>query len=113
MKLKCLLYEKEQTEIINEINDILDMEDNTITLYELDNDSDKTQKIVNLVPTIRKYYAFNNIKAVAEPEKIKRPWLTIIKQLCKEKYTISRKNHRIYEQDSTVIRTILYTFQDK
>jgi glycerol dehydrogenase-like iron-containing ADH family enzyme len=113
MKLKSLLYEKEQTEIINEIISILDMEGNTITLYELDNDSDKTQKIVDLIPTIRKYYAFNNIKAVAEPEKIKRPWLSIIKQLCKEKYTISRKDHRIYQEYGTVIRTILYTFQDK
>jgi hypothetical protein len=38
MKLKSLLCEKEQTEIINEIISILDMEGNTITLYELDND---------------------------------------------------------------------------
>lgn len=41
-----------------------------------------------LIPTIRKYFSFNNIKAVGEPHRIKRPWLSIIKQLTK--FTISR-----------------------
>lgn len=111
MKFKSELYKKEQLEIIDQIISILDMKDNTITLYELDNDLDKTQKILDLIPTIRKYYAFNNIKAVGEPERIKRPWLSIIKQLCKVKYKISRKDYRIYKDDGTVIRTIIYSFQ--
>jgi hypothetical protein len=46
-------------------------------------DLEKQEKIINLIPKIRKYYSFNNIKAVGEPEKIKRPWLSIIKQLYK------------------------------
>jgi len=112
MKFKSELYKKEQLEIVDQIISILDMKDNTIILYELDNDLDKTQKILDIIPTIRKYYAFNNIKAVGEPERIKRPWLSIIKQLCKVKYKISRKDHRIYKDDGTVIRTILYTFQN-
>lgn len=76
-------------------------------------DLEKQEKIINLIPKIRKYYSFNNIKAVGEPEKIKRPWLSIIKQLVKERYTISSKDHRIYQDDGIVIRTILYKFQDK
>lgn len=111
MKFKSELYKKEQLEIIDQIISILDMKDNTITLYELDNNLDKTKKILDLIPTIRKYYAFNNIKAVGEPERIKRPWLSIIKQLCKVKYKISRKDHRIYKDDGTIIRTIIYNFQ--
>ena len=49
-----------------------------------------TRKIINLIPIIRKYYSFNNIKAVGEPGKIKRHWLSIIKQLCKVRYKITR-----------------------
>ena len=38
--------------------------------------------------------------------------LAIIKQLCKVRYKITRKDHRIYKDDGIVIRTILYHFQD-
>jgi len=34
---------------------------------------------MELIPEIRKYYSFNGIKAVGEPNKIKRPWLYFIK----------------------------------
>jgi hypothetical protein len=38
---------------------------------------------MDLIPDIRKYFSFNNLKAVGEPERIKRPCLSIIKQLTK------------------------------
>jgi hypothetical protein len=84
----------------------------TLTLYELDNDEEKQNEIMSLIPRIRKYYSFNNIRGVGEPEKIKRPWLSIIKQLLKKKYKITRKDHRIYG-DGKVIRTVLYQFEEK
>ena len=43
---------------------------------------------MELIPEIRKYYSFNGIKAVGEPNKIKRSWLSIIKHLIKLKYNI-------------------------
>ena len=58
MRLKSLLYKKEQDEIVDKIIDILDMDDNTITLYDLDNDSTKTGKIMDMIPVMRKYYSF-------------------------------------------------------
>lgn len=112
MRYKKELYEKEQAEIVDEILEILSLKENKITLYELENDLEKQEKIINLIPKIRKYYSFNNIKAVGEPEKIKRPWLSIIKQLVKERYTISSKDHRIYQDGGIVIRTILYEFYE-
>ena len=36
---------------------------------------------MELIPEIKKYYSFNGIKAIREPNKIKRPWLSIIKYL--------------------------------
>ena len=108
MRLKSELYKKEQEEICNKIIEILDLpETNTITLYELDNDKEKQEKIIELIPDIRKYFSFNSIKAVGEPHRIKRPWLSIIKQITKLKYTITTKDHRIKIGDK-VERTILY-----
>jgi hypothetical protein len=46
---------------------------------------------MELIPEIRKWFAFNNIKAVGEPERIKRPWLSIIKKLVQPKYSIENK----------------------
>ena len=112
MKLKSELYKEEQIEIINKIIDIIELNDNKITLYELDNNKDKQKQIINLIPVIREYFSFNNIKAVAEPEKIKRPWLSIIKQITKNKYNISRKDYRIIVNNNK-IRTIQYTFTVK
>ena len=112
MRLKSELYKKEQEEIVDEIITILDLSDeDTITLYELDNDKEKQDKIMKLIPKIRKYYSFNNLKAVGEPKKVKRSWLSIIRQLSKLKYKMTWKDHRIREEGKEVIRTIIYKFE--
>ena len=86
MRLKSELYKKEQEEIVDKIITILDLENkNIINLCDLDSDINKQKQIMELIPEIRKYYSFNGIKAVGEPNKIKRPWLSIIKHLTKEK----------------------------
>lgn len=111
MRTKKEVYKKEQDEIIHKITSIVGIEDNTqITLYELDNDIKKQKEIMDLIPDIRKYFSFNNLKAVGEPERIKRPWLSIIKQLTKEQYKLHKKDYRIYQENGGIIRTILYTF---
>ena len=108
MRLKSELYKKEQEEMCDKIIEILDLpENNTITLYDLDNDKEKQEKIIELISDIRKYFSFNSIKAVGEPHRIKRPWLSIIKQITKLKYTITTKDHRIKIGDK-VVRSILY-----
>jgi hypothetical protein len=64
---------------------------------------------MELIPEIRKYYAFNNLKAVGEPNKRKRPWLSIIKNLLKSKYTINSIDFRMIDHD-VEIRTHKYIF---
>jgi hypothetical protein len=53
------------------------------------------------------------LKAVGEPERIKRPWLSIIKQLTKEQYKLHKKDYRIYQENGGIIRTIIYKFEIK
>lgn len=110
MRLKSELYKKEQHEIIDNICKILDLENKNIyTLYELDNNKEIQEKLMELIPEIRKWFSFNNMKAVGEPKKRKRPWLSIIKQLTKEKYRLESKAFRITENNKE-IRTYQYTF---
>ena len=74
MRLKSELYKTEQNEIIDKIISILDLGNKNIyTLYELDNNLEIQTKIVFLIPEIRKWFSFNNMKSVGEPERIKRP----------------------------------------
>jgi len=109
MRLKSEIYKKEQEEICDKIIEILDLlETNTITLYELDNDKEKQDKIIELIPDIRKYFSFNSIKAIVEHHRIKRPWLSIIKQISKLKYNITAKDHRI-KIDDKIKRNIIYS----
>lgn len=111
MRLKSELYKKEQEEIVDKIITILDLENNNvINLCDLDSDINKQKQIMELIPEIRKYYSFNGIKAVGEPNKIKRPWLSIIKHLIKKKYNMVSLDYH-FTEDGNHIRTQKYVFQ--
>ena len=111
MRLKSELYKKEQEEIVDKIITILDLKNNNvINLCDLDSDINKQKQIMELIPEIRKYYSFNGIKAVGEPNKIKRPWLSIIKHLIKKKYNIISLDHH-FTENGKHIRTQKYFFE--
>lgn len=115
MKLKSELYRQEQSEIIQKIYNILELdEDYSTTLYELDHNQEKQKKIMNLIPDIRKYFSFSYINGVREPEKTKRPWLSIIKQLLQLEYKIYFSDYRIsIDNNNTKVRTKKYIFLQK
>ena len=111
MRLKSELYKKEQEEIVDKIAKILDLENKTeYTLYELDKNTDIQKQIMELIPEIRKYYSFNGIKAVGDPSKIKRPWLSIIKHLIKKKYNFVSLDYH-FTEEGKYIRTQKYCFE--
>jgi len=108
MRLKSELYKKEQEQLADKIIEILDLNDeNSITLYELDNDKEKQEKITDLSPDIRKYFTYTCIMGVKEP--VKRPWLSIIKHVTKVKYNLTVKEVRV--KTSKTLRTRKYTFE--
>lgn len=110
MRLKSELYKKEQDEMIEKIISILDLKNkNAYTLYELDKNDEIQNKIMELIPKIRKWFSFNGLKAVGEPSKIKRPWLSIIKQLTKTIYNIESKDFQ-FTENGKPIRTKTYIF---
>lgn len=110
MRLKSDLYKKEQDDVVDKIITILDLEKkNTYTLFELDNNEEIQTQIMELIPEIRKWFSFNNMKAVGEPEKRKRPWLSIIKNLIKSKYAIDSKEYQ-FKNEETWMKTPIYIF---
>lgn len=114
MKLKSVLYEKEQNELIDKIITVLDLnKTNQITLYELENDENKIKGIMDLTPELRKYFSFSSVHGLENPEKMKRPWLSIIRQVTKQKYTMKGKDYQINQGKNVVIRTQIYTFTSK
>lgn len=113
MILKSELYNKEQDDILQKMMDILELDkENSITLYELDKNSEKQQNILNLLPNIRKYFSLSFVKGVKNPKLLKRPWLSLIKQLLKNNYNIISTDFRMII-DNNKIRTKKYIFIQK
>jgi hypothetical protein len=113
MKLKSELYKKEQNEIIDKIINILELDNNCIILYNLDNDINKQNKILELIPDIRKYFSFTKSIGASEPTKAKRPYVSIIRQFTKNKYNMISSDYKIKLTDDNIIRTKKYTFINK
>ena len=61
-----LCYKKEQIKLSNKIIEILDLENKTeYTLYELDKNEEIQNKIMELIPEIRKWFSFNGLKILS------------------------------------------------
>lgn len=114
MRLKSELYKKEQADITDKIIGILELDDNNTTiLYYLDSDKTKQDKIMNLVPDIRKYYSFTSSIGASDPSKSKRPYVSIIRQFTKTKYNMISSDYKIKLPTGDLIRTKKYTFVKK
>ena len=119
MRSKAKLYKSEQSEIISKIADHLKLEKiSTHILSDLDKNIALQENIMKLSSDIKKYYNCNNIKAVTDPSRIKRPWLSIIKTLLKPYYEIVVEDHHFTQKDpetneSKYIHSQKYTFHKR
>lgn len=113
MKTKSDTYKKEQINLSNKIIEILELDtDNQVTLYHLDRDRQKTDRIMELLPELRKYFAFRNMCGIENPEKLNRPWLSIIKHVTKITHVMDVK-YKMLTIDKIHIKTRIYTFVKK
>lgn len=110
---KNILYHSQQIDIVNKIITILELDNyNSITLYELDNNINKQNQILNLLPDIKKYFSLSFVKGVQNPDSLKRPWLSIIKQILKDDFSIISSDFR-FNINNEKIRTKKYFFIKK
>ena len=113
MRLKSELYKDEQIKLSNKIIDILELdENNQIILYNLDNDEVKQNKIMKLIPELRKYFSFSSINGLERTETTNRPWLSIIRQITKLTHNMIYKDKQL-SINGKKIRTKIYTFNKK
>jgi len=119
MRSKADIYHVEQSQIISKIADYLALENTpTHLLFDLDENSVLQENIMKLSSDIKKYYNCNNIKAVTDPSRIKRPWLSIIKILLKPYYEIVVEDYHFTQKsqatnESKYIHSQKYSFQKK
>lgn len=108
MKLKSELYKKQQYELSQKIIDILELdENNQIILYHLDNDKNKIDKIMALIPELRKYFSFSSIRGIESPESPKRPYYSIIKQITKLTHNLTTKDKHLTINNKQIRSRIL------
>jgi hypothetical protein len=108
MRLKSDLYPAEQGQVRRKILDILALDrENSITLYELDNDVEKQKNIMSLLPEIVNWFAVRSSLAAQNPEKAHRPWMCLVRFVLKPKYKIIREDYRL-KIDNNIIRTQKY-----
>ena len=113
MRKKTELYPKQQEELIEKIIKILELdEEDSIVLHHLDNDTEKINKLMELIPELRMYFAFSKIVGLNDPDQVKRPYLSLIKMITKSKYRMFKSDFRIITETG-IIRTKKYTFIKK
>jgi len=110
MRLKNELYVDEQSKIKKELINILELNNkNGFILYHIDNDDELKSKIMRLLPKIRTFYSMSKITAISTPERIKRPYISIIRHILKRDYDILSAEHTLRIDEKT-IRTKRYVF---
>lgn len=110
MRFKNELYDDEQSKIKKELIDILELKNkNGFILYQIDHDEELKSKIMGLLPKIRTFYSMSKITAISTPERIKRPYISIIRHILKNDYDILSAEHTL-RIDDKIIRTKRYVF---
>ena len=110
MRLKNELYDDEQSKIKKELIDILELNNkNGFILYQIEHDEELKSKIMGLLPKIRTFYSMSKITAISTPERIKRPYISIIRHILKNDYDILSAEHTL-RIDEKIIRTKRYVF---
>ena len=68
MRNKTDLYAKEQDALIEEILRILELDEHrSWVLYDVENDPDKQNRLMGLIPSIRKFLSFSTIRNIVNP----------------------------------------------
>ena len=100
------LYKKEQAQLLNKLNDILNLKNNNFIFYELDNDEEKKKKILGLIEDIRKFYRYESYCSVINAKKNK--WLVVMRFIFRRNgYSFYTKKYD-FMKDNEKIKTVRY-----
>ena len=109
---KEIKYKDKKNQIINKIIDILELNNNAFYLYDIENDENKQHKLLDLINDINSYFSMNNMKSIKDIDKVKRPYMSIVRNILKKKYDILPTNKTI-ERNNNKIISVMYTLIQK
>lgn len=112
MPKKIHATDHDQDALIEKIRSIIFGEKNYCVLYEMDQRQDVHQQIEDLIPELRSSFLIHNVAGVQRPETLKRPWLSIMRNFLKRKYTIVSEN-LLYKTEGGVHATKRYILLPK
>ena len=103
-------YQTERENICNRIINILCLKDDkTFLLYDLDNDIEKQNKIIEMKEEIQQYFACYTISSFKPNFECKRPYLNIIRGILKKQnYIIESGDYWLKHENGFMKRTIKY-----
>lgn len=103
-------YQAEREAVCNKIIAALELSaDNTFLLFDLDTDTDKQQKILDLKPEIQQYFACSTISSFKPNFECKRPYLNIIRGILrKQNYSFIGNDIEIKQENNLYKRTMIY-----
>tara|TARA_Y100000389_G_C17329944_1_gene447516 strand:- start:439 stop:906 length:468 start_codon:yes stop_codon:yes gene_type:complete len=108
---KSQLYAREQAYLIAKMFAILELDQyNSIIKKSFDEDIDKQNEIIQLLPELRKYFSISVLHHFIVSEKCKRKAWTIVKTILKDKPVEIISKPTSYMLDGKQKRTQRYTF---
>jgi hypothetical protein len=103
-------YQEERESVCNKIIAALELTaDNTFLLCDLDANTEKQQKILDLKTEIQQYFACSTISSFKPNFECKRPYLNIIRSILrKQNYSFIGNDITIKQPDNSYKKTIKY-----
>ena len=103
-------YQNEREEICNKLIEILQLdENNNFLLYDLEEDTNKQQNILEMKEEIKKYFAVSCISSFKPNFKCKRPYLNIVRSILRQQnYTFEGSDYSLKFDNGLIKRTIKY-----
>lgn len=103
-------YHNEREELCKKIIEILDLNENSeFILYDLDQNIDKQQRLLELKTEIQKYFECSTISTFKPNFSTKRPYLNLVRGILrKQGYIIEGSDHQIKFENGLYKRTMKY-----
>jgi hypothetical protein len=103
-------YVNEREDICKKIIEILELDNNTFLLNELDQNIEKQTNLLNLKPEIQRVFECSTISAFKPNFNCKRPYLNLVRSILrKQSYEITGIDVLIKQENGSYIKTMKYT----
>ena len=107
---RSIKYKEEREAVCDKLIEILNLdENNSILLYDLENDIEKQQAILDMKDEIKKYFAVSCLTPFKPNKTCKRPYINIIRGILRQQgYLFQGSNISFKDKDNKLSRTMKY-----